>query len=52
MEKVKDDFKNDIFKVPEGVSLVKINRDTGQLSNQPNAIIEVFKNSQLEMLQK
>jgi penicillin-binding protein 1A len=46
MEKIKDDFKDDQFKVPDNIYFMNIDRDSGEPSDKQNAIKEIFKESQ------
>ncbi len=48
MEKIKDDFKNDQFRVPDNIYFINIDRDSGALSDKPNSIKEIFKNKDIE----
>jgi penicillin-binding protein 1A len=50
MEKVKDDFKDDQFQVPDNIHLINIDKNTGYLSDKQNSFKEVFKESQIESL--
>ena len=48
MENIKDDFKDDQFKVPDNIYFINIDRDSGALSDKPNSIKEIFKNKDIE----